>query len=144
MDDLSIGWREWCALPELGISQIKAKIDTGAKTSALHAFFVEPFEEDGKQMVRFGVHPLQKRVDIEIICSCPVKDFRQVSDSGGHKEMRYVIETPVRLGERVWPIEMTLTNRDSMQFRMLLGRRAMKGMQVLPDKSYLFGQPAEQ
>ena len=144
MDDLLIGWREWCALPELGISQIKAKIDTGAKTSALHAFFVEPFEEDGKQMVRFGVHPLQKRVDIEIICSCPVKDFRQVSDSGGHKEMRYVIETPVRLGDRVWPIEMTLTNRDSMQFRMLLGRRAMKGMQVLPDKSYLFGQPAEQ
>ena len=144
MKKMSIGWREWCALPELNIPQIKAKIDTGAKTSALHAFFVEPFEENGRQMVRFGVHPLQKHVDLEIICSCPIKDYREVRDSGGHQEMRYVIETPVRLGERIWPIEMTLTNRDSMQFRMLLGRRAMAGMQVLPDKSFLFGRPEQE
>lgn len=142
MEKISIGWREWCSLPELDIQHIKAKIDTGARTSALHAFFVEPYLENDRQMVRFGVHPLQKRNDIEIICCYPVKDFRQVSDSGGHREMRYVIETPVRLGERIWPIEMTLTNRDSMKFRMLLGRTAITGMQVLPDKSFLFGRPA--
>lgn len=138
---MQIGWREWVALPQLNISAIKAKIDTGAKTSALHAFFVEPYDNNGQQMVRFGVHPLQKRDDIEIICEHPVKDYRRVSDSGGHFEMRYVIETQVVLGERVWPIEMTLTNRDSMKFRMLLGRTAMKGLVVLPEKSFLFGRP---
>lgn len=142
MDEFCIGWREWCCLPDLNIANIKAKIDTGARTSALHAFFVEPYEESGRQMVRFGVHPLQRRVDIEVVCSAPVKDFRQVSDSGGHQEMRYVIETPVKLGERIWPIEMTLTNRDSMKFRMLLGRTAMSGMLVKPDQSFLYGRPA--
>ena len=143
MKEVRIGWREWCSLPELQIPNIKAKIDTGARTSALHAFFVEPYEENGRQMVRFGVHPIQKRVDIEIICCWPIKDFRQVSDSGGHQEMRYVIETQVKLGDRSWPIEMTLTNRDSMKFRMLLGRTAMPGMLVMPDKSFLFGRPEE-
>ncbi len=141
MEKISVGWREWCALPELHIAHIKAKIDTGAKTSSLHAFFVEPYEQNDREMVRFGVHPIQKRDDIEIICCWPVKDFREVSDSGGHREMRYVIETPVTLGGRTWPIEMTLTNRDSMKFRMLLGRTAMHGMQVLPDQSFLFGRP---
>jgi len=141
MDKISVGWREWFTLPGLDIWHIKAKIDTGAKTSSLHAFFIEPFKENGCQMVRFGVHPIQKRDDIEIICCCPVKDYREVSDSGGHREMRYVIETPVTLGGRTWPIEMTLTNRDSMKFRMLLGRAAMSGMQVLPDQSFLFGRP---
>jgi len=141
MEKISVGWREWCALPELHIAHIKAKIDTGAKTSSLHAFFVEPYEQNGREMVRFGVHPIQKRDDIEIICCWPVKDFREVSDSGGHREMRYVIETPVALGGRTWPIEMTLTNRDSMKFRMLLGRTAMLRMQVLPDQSFLFGRP---
>ena len=144
MDRVVIGWREWMSLPELNIPRIKAKIDTGARTSALHAFFVEPFEEKGLEMVRFGVHHLQKRLDIEIICEYPVKDYRQVSDSGGHKEMRYVIETNVQLGSAIWPIEMTLTNRDSMKFRMLLGRTAMRNIAVLPDQSYLFGRPATQ
>jgi len=141
MERIEIGWREWLALPELNIPFIKAKIDTGARSSALHAFFVEPFRKDGCEMVRFGVHPLQGREDIEIICESPIKDYRQVSDSGGHQEMRYVIETIAKLGENSWPIEMTLTNRDSMKFRMLLGRTAMKGMTVLPDKSYFFGRP---
>lgn len=142
MNELSVGWREWFALPELSIDRVKAKIDTGARTSALHAFFVEPFEEAGQKMVRFGVHPFQKRSDIEIICQSPIKDYRQVRDSGGHQEMRYVIETTIRLGERIWSIEMTLTNRDNMKFRMLLGRTAMRGMAVLPDRSYLFGRPS--
>lgn len=140
MDKIAIGWREWLALPELNIPFIKAKIDTGARSSALHAFFVEPFRQDDCEMVRFGVHPLQAREDIEIICVFPIKDYRRVSDSGGHSEMRYVIETKVEIGERCWPIEMTLTNRDSMKFRMLLGRTAMKNCTVLPEKSYLFGR----
>ena len=140
MNNSPIGWREWLVLPELNIPGIKAKIDTGARTSALHAFFVEPFIIDGCQMVRFGVHPLQKRLDVEIICVAPVKDFREISDSGGHKEMRYVIETEILLGESSRRIEMTLTNRDNMKFRMLLGRTAMEGLQVIPDKSYLTGR----
>jgi hypothetical protein len=143
MENQTVGWREWVSLPELNIETIKAKIDTGARTSSLHAFFVEPFKNGDVEMVRFGVHPFQKRDDIEVICEFPVKDYRQVSDSGGHKEMRYVIETAVTLGERTWPIEMTLTNRDSMKFRMLLGRTAMFGMQVLPDQSFLFGRPGQ-
>ena len=140
MENLTIGWREWLALPELQIPAIKAKIDTGARTSALHAFFVEPFKKDGIQMVRFGVHPLQKRLDLEIVCEAPVKDYRSVSDSGGHREMRYVIETDICFGDRTLRAELTLTNRDNMRFRMLLGRTAMAGMSVLPDKSYLTGR----
>ena len=140
MENLIIGWREWLALPELQIPAIKAKIDTGARTSALHADFVEPFIKDGTQMVRFGVHPLQKRLDLEIVCEAPVKDYRSVSDSGGHREMRYVIETDICFGDRTLRAELTLTNRDNMRFRMLLGRTAMAGMSVLPDKSYLTGR----
>ena len=140
MELLQIGWREWLTLPKLGISRIKGKIDTGARTSALHTFFVEPFSVDGLNMVRFGVHPLQGRKDMEIIASCPVKDYRRVSDSGGHQEMRFVIETTAQLGSYCWPIEITLTNRDNMKFRMLLGRTALQGMIVFPDRSYLCGR----
>jgi len=140
MNQMTIGWREWLALNQLKIPAIKAKIDTGARTSALHAFFVEPFCKDDRQMVRFGVHPLQRRLDIEIICEAIVKDVRQVSDSGGHREMRYVIETEIQLGTISRTIEVTLTNRDNMKFRMLLGRTAMEGLSVIPDKSYLTGR----
>ncbi|HMB16554.1 MAG TPA: RimK/LysX family protein [Pelovirga sp.] len=139
--NIQVGWREWFSLPELGIERIKAKIDTGARTSALHALFVEPYVENGQQMVHFGVRPLQKRTKTWMDCSCPVHDYREVCDSGGHREMRYVIYTPVQLGEHIWPIEMTLTNRDTMKFRMLLGRSAMEGMIVSPNHSYLFGRP---
>jgi hypothetical protein len=140
MNNFTIGWREWLALPELSIPAIKAKIDTGARTSALHAFSVEPYEENGLQMVRFGVHPLQRRLDVEIICAAPIKDFREVSDSGGHREMRYVIETDIQLGAQTRRVEMTLTNRDNMKFRMLLGRTALAGILVAPDRSYLLGR----
>lgn len=139
-DRISVGWREWVALPELGVPAIKAKIDTGARTSALHTFFVEPFILDGQQRVRFGVHPLQKRLDVEIVCECPVKDYRSVRDSGGHSEMRYVIETYISMGGLKRRIEMTLTNRDNMKFRMLLGRTAMENMVVQPDLSFLNGR----
>lgn len=136
-----IGWREWLALPDLGLPAIKAKIDTGARTSALHAYFVEPFDKGGVEHVRFGIHPLQKRTDIEVVCEAPVADRRWVSDSGGHRELRYVIEAPVHMGGEVWPVEITLTSRDSMLFRMLLGRTAIKGRLIVdPERSYVAGK----
>lgn len=138
---LPVGWREWLKLPDLGVDCIKAKVDTGARTSALHAFFVEPFQHQGEEWVRFGIHPIQRDTDRVIECTWPVKDKRVVTDSGGHKEERYVIETTLVLGPLVWPAELTLTDRDSMKFRMLLGRTAMRGkLLVNPAKSFLFGK----
>jgi hypothetical protein len=139
---LNIGWREWVAFPELNISKIKAKIDTGARTSALHAFYVDPYRDQGVSMVRFGIHPRQKRTDLEIQCHAEVADRRLVSDSGGHQERRYVIVSRVALGGLSWPIELTLTNRDTMRFRVLLGRTAMAGRVLIdPAASFLLGRP---
>lgn len=139
---MAVGWREWVALPELGIPAIKTKIDTGARTSALHTFDLDTYHERGREYVRFLIHPLQKRTDIEIQCVAPIIDRRIVRDSGGHPEERLVIETPVLLGDRQWTIEITLTSREDMLFRMLLGRRAIVDGNLIidPCMSYLKGR----
>ncbi len=137
----TLGWREWVALPELGLPAIKAKVDTGARTSALHAYLIEPYKQNGRDMLRFLIHPIQNNQVFSVECHCPVFDFREVTDSGGHHEMRYVIHSNVVIGDGRWPIELTLTNRDTMRFRMLLGRRAMEDRFLVdPGASYVNGR----
>lgn len=138
---LLIGWREWVALPELGIKRIKAKIDTGARTSALHAFQLDVYSEGGKQKVRFAIHPHQRSLKKIVHCSAELLDIRWVSDSGGHREQRHVIQTPIVMGDNSWPIEITLTSREDMRFRMLLGRTALdQNFLINPAASYLLGK----
>ncbi|CAB0151100.1 hypothetical protein PSI9734_01515 [Pseudidiomarina piscicola] len=134
-----LGWREWGALPDLGIDAIKMKVDTGARTSCLHAYKLQPFERDGEAWLRIWIHPEQGSTR-EHCCEAPIHDQRDVTDSGGHKERRYVIKTTLTMGDFAQAVELTLTNRDSMKFRMLLGRQAMRGhFHVDPDASYLLG-----
>jgi hypothetical protein len=138
---LTLGWREWVGLPELGIPLIKAKVDTGARTSALHAFEVRSFSERGIARVEFKLHPQQLDSNKVIVCTADVLDERTVRDSGGHQEQRWVIRTLLTLSSYAWPIEITLTSRDDMRFRMLLGRTALKGLvRVDPLHSYLVGR----
>ena len=128
-------------MPELHIPAVKAKIDTGARTSALHVFSLEEFQTDGQGMIRFGIHPLQRRTDIECFCEAPVLEQRRVKDSGGHYEKRYVIQTIAKLGAVSWTIDISLTNRDPMLFRMLLGRKAVENRFLIhPGRSYLTGK----
>ena len=133
-----MGWVEWVSLPDLGLPAIKAKVDTGAKTSALHAFEVEPFGPIESPMVRFGIHPIPGRPDIVVYSSAPVIDRREIASSNGERELRCVITTNVSIGGRTWPIEVTLANRETMTYRMLLGRQAIRGdVRVDPTASYL-------
>ena len=140
-DLITLGWREWVRLPDLAIDAIKVKVDTGARTSAIHAFELATFTENNKERVEFRIHPLQKDDATIVTCIADVVDKRVVTDSGGHKEERIVIVTTIGIGKYSWPIEATLTARDNMLFRMLLGRTAIKGRaQVNPARSYLIGK----
>ena len=139
---LQVGWREWVALPELGIKRIKAKIDTGARTSSLHAFAVDIYSENGKRKVRFGLHPRQHSETPERFYEAEIiEEDRWVTDSGGHREQRPVIRTQLTVGTVSWPVEVTLASRDSMRFRLLLGRSAIQGhLTIDPSASYVTGR----
>jgi len=134
---ITLGWREIASLPDLGIASIKMKIDTGAKTSALHAIDISVFQKNQQEYVRFKTQPLLKENTL-VNCEALLVDQRQVRNSGGQNEKRYVIQTKLVIANKTWPIEMTLSNRSNMRFKMLLGRRAMVGnVLVDPSKSYL-------
>ncbi|MFB6240944.1 MAG: ATP-dependent zinc protease [Gemmatimonadota bacterium] len=137
-----VGWREWVSLPELGIDRTKAKIDTGARTSSMHAFDLERFRRDGRPMVRFEAHPIQRDTSVRIPVEAELVDRRSVRSSSGDETVRPVIETDVVLLGQRWPIELTLIRRDMMGFRMLLGRQALRGRFVVdPGRSFLGGKP---
>lgn len=137
-----IGWEEWCSLPNLELPAVKAKIDTGAKTSALHAYDIEPFSADGSRYVRFKIHPLQKNNELERCCVAPLTDYRFVMSSNGEREKRYVIKTKIEFASTTIEAELTLTSRHNMAFRMLVGREALRKAKfaVDPAKSFLLGK----
>ena len=137
-----VGWREWVSLPGLGVPWIKAKVDTGARTSSLHAFDVEEVERAGERWVRYSVHPWQGSDEDAVACESPVVEQREVRSSSGHVEERYVVRVDLSLCRRVVDAELTLSNRDEMGFRMLVGREALvQGFLVDPGSSYLGGRP---
>ena len=140
-----VGSEEWCSFPELGIPTIKSRVDSGAKTSALHAINIAPFIKDDSNWVKFDINPIQNNTKTIIQCEARLIDKRVVKSSSGFREQRYVIQTILEIGNSKWPIEMTLTNRDSMGFRMLLGREAMSGRVLVdPEQKYLLGQPTSE
>lgn len=137
-----IGWREYVKLPDLGVSRIKVKVDSGARSSSLHAFAIEEFVKDGIAWVRFNICPDQHSSKKVIPAEAKVLDVRMVKNSGGKKTKRFVIETTLRLLDLDFPIELTLANRDEMGFRMLLGRQAMRRRFLMdPGGSYYGGRP---
>ncbi len=132
-----LGWREWISLPELGL-KVKAKVDTGARSSALHAFDIETFSRGGERWVRFRVHPVQRDSSITVLAEAPLADEKYVRPSSGHAEHRPVIRALLQLGDEAWPVEITLARRDVMGFRMLLGRQAIRGRHVVdPARSFV-------
>lgn len=137
-----IGWREYVALPELGILDVKAKIDTGARSSALHAFDIETFEQTGKLMIRFKVHPYQRDTHRVAIAQAELIDRREVRNSGGQTQLRPVIRTMLELNNNAFPVELTLTNRAAMGFRLLLGRQALRRRFLVDaSRSFLHSSP---
>ena len=142
-DKTLIGSEEWCSFPQLGIPAIKARVDSGAKTSALHAINIKIFEKNGAEWLKFDINPIQNNSKSIIHCEAQLVDQRIVKSSNGTREKRYVIRTDVELGNHNWQVEVTLTNRDSMGFRMLLGREAMVGRLIVdPEKKFELGQPS--
>ena len=139
---LIIGWREWLSLPDLGVPRIKAKIDTGARSSSLHAYDIEQFQREGCSLVRFKVHPMQRQEQMEVSCVAEVHDIRSVRSSSGEATDRIVIQTTASWLDQEWTIDLTLADRSQMGFRMLVGREAMRErMLVDPGRSYFGGRP---
>lgn len=137
-EPMLVGWREWVGLPDLGVQMVKAKIDTGARSTALHAWHIRPFDKDGEKWVAFELHPMQRDNNVLIECAAPVLGERHVRSSSGAIQRRYLIKTVLELGVRRWPIELTLTARDQMGFRMLLGRTALRRRVIIdPSRSFL-------
>ncbi len=142
-DPTVVGWREWVRLDAVGVPWVKAKVDTGARTSSLHAFDLRAYEVDGRPWVRFSIHPWQASAEDEVLVELPVHDVRPVRSSSGHEETRYVVHLPLVLRGRAVEAEVTLTDRDEMGFRMLVGREALVrgGFVVDPAVSYAGGRP---
>ncbi len=137
-----LGWREWVALPDLGIRQIKVKVDTGARSSALHAYDLHEIKKQGQTWIRFKVHPLQRNSRKVCASEAPVLEYRSVRSSSGRAALRPVIVTNLELLGVTWPVELTLANRDAMGFRMLLGREAVRRRFLVDSgKSYYGGKP---
>lgn len=137
------GWREWAGLPSAGVPWIKAKLDTGARSSSVHAFGIEtlPSDADGVERVRFRLRPWQRSDADTVVVECPVHDRRTVRSSSGHTEERIVVLMDITLMGRTVTAEMTLSNRDAMGFRMLIGRQALRqGFVVDPHRSFLGGR----
>jgi len=132
-----IGSLETITLPDLAITDIQVRVDTGAKTSSLHVDNITKFKKNGKVMVRFDLHPDVYNVENIVSCEAPIHDIRRVKSSNGTSEQRYVISTPVKLGNELWPIEITLTDRSDMSYLMLFGREAI-GERFLVDPSKAF------
>lgn len=140
-----MGWREWVGLPDLDVEHIKAKLDTGARSSALHAFNLVEFERDGAAWVRFSVHPWQRSAEDERTVELPVHDRRTIRSSTGHVQQRYVVRMNLRLVDETFPVDVTLARRDSMGFRLLIGREALRnGFVVDAGRSYLGGRPPKE
>ena len=133
-EKIVIGCEEWCQITQLGIPAVKVRVDSGARTSALHAFNIQAFKRGAMPWVSFDVHPLQNNRVVSLRCEAPIADRRMIKNSSGASEKRYVIKVPIRMKDQIWDIELTLTNRDSMGYRMLLGREAMT-TRVLVDPS---------
>jgi len=141
----TIGWREWLSLPGIGVPGIKAKIDTGARTSCLHTHDYEVIERPEGSVVRFHLHPLTRNDKIELTCEAPLIDYKHVKDSGGHQENRPFIKTLAKIGNIEWELELSLSNREGMKFRMLLGRQALAERFIVnPAASYLVGKNLKQ
>ena len=137
-----VGWREWVSLPQADVDWVKAKIDTGARSSSIHAFDLETFERDGREWVRFSIHPWQRSDEEAHELTLPVLDRREVRSSNGQTEQRYAVAMDVRLAGHTITTVMTLSNRDEMGFRMLIGREALeRGFLVDSSKSYAGGKP---
>jgi hypothetical protein len=138
MRQTTIGWREWVSLPELGIDRIKAKVDTGARTSALHAHRLRIIEDEGREYAEFRIRPVQRKAKPSIPARAPIVDWRKVRSSSGKQQLRPVIATAIQVGDRRFRIEITLAGRDEMGFRMLLGRTAIRGRFLVdPGHSFL-------